>query len=116
MKKPTHLDLREWQDFLYRFKTEADKVKSPNLPVAMRIENTQLTIARYYGRTMYNGHVYTYFEPKIPNHEPNPDGSPYVAWLLVRHDFLMWVSKEIKKQAKVKGYDNAKNQQGCLKL
>ena len=64
----------------------------------MRIENTQLTIARHYGGIQYNGHAYTYFEPKITNHEPNPDGTPFVAWLIVRNDFLKWVKAEIRKE------------------
>ena len=98
MKKPEHLNLREWQNYLDRFSKEADKVKSPTLPIAMRIENTQLTIARHYGGIKYNGTEYTYFEPEIPEHAPNPDGSPYVAWLIVRNDFLKWVKAEIRKE------------------
>lgn len=98
MKYPTQLNLGEWQELLNRFKNEADKIQSPTLPIAMRIENTQLTIARQFGGIKYNGQLYTYFEPLIPNHEPNPDGTPFVAWLIVRSDFLKWVKSELKKE------------------
>lgn len=98
--KPQDLDLADWQRYLNRFKKEADEVKSPILPVAMRIENTQLTIARHTGGIKYNGCSYTYFEPKIPGHAPNPDGTPYVAWLLVREDFLKWVTRTLRQEQK----------------
>ena len=26
-----------------------------------------------------------------------PDGTPYVAWLMVRHDFLRWATKYLKR-------------------
>lgn len=96
--KPQDLDLADWQRYLDRFKQGADKVKSPILPAAMRIENTQLTIARHYGGIKYNGCSYKYFEPRIPGHAPNPDGSPYVAWLIVRADFLKWVAMSLRQE------------------
>ena len=90
------LNIEEWQTLLDRFKVE--KKPQGSTPIAMRIENTQLTIARRFGGIKYNGEAYTYFEPKIPGHEPNPDGTPFVAWLLVRMDFLRWVADELKKK------------------
>ena len=33
----------------------------------------------------------------------NPDGTPYVAWLMVRMDFLLWVTAELKKEGKGDG-------------
>lgn len=98
--KPQDLDLADWQRYLDRFKKEAVKVKSAILPAAMRIENTQLTIARHYGGIKYNGCLYKYFEPRIPGHNPNPDGMPYVAMLIVRDDFLKWVEKTIRQEQK----------------
>lgn len=92
--KVKDFNLQHWQDCLTKFLAEhKDETGQP----AIRIENTQLTIARYYGGIKYNGRSYTYFEPKISGHEPNPDGSPYVAWLMVRDDFLRFATKEAKK-------------------
>ena len=71
------------------------KKKSP--PPAIRIENTQFTTARYYGGMTMNGEKYIYFEPVLPGEKPNPDGTPYVAWLMVREDFLRFAMKEAKK-------------------
>lgn len=92
------LDITDWQLLKERFMAEKRPKEEP--PVAMRIENTQLTIARHFGGIRYNGENYTYFEPIVPHASPNPDGSPHVAWLVVRDDFLKWVSKELKAQGK----------------
>jgi len=64
-------------------------------PVTMRIENTMFTVGRYYGGMEYNKMHYTYFEPEVDGHEPNDDGSPYVAWLMVRDDFVERIIKEM---------------------
>ena len=113
-RKPQDLDLSEWQELVDKFKA-SPAYKSQPVPVAMRIEGTQFTTARYAGGCTYNGHAYTYFESKISGHEPNPDGTPYVAWLLVRADFLKWVQKELKKQAKGDG-DGKTEEQTMLNL
>ena len=37
----------------------------------------------------------------VPSYSPadylRPIGTPYVAWLMVRMDFLLWVTRELKK-------------------
>ena len=93
-RTPADLDINEWQKLLDKYKfTPGFK------PVAaMRIENTPFTTARYAGGMTYNGSSYTYFEPRIPGASPNPDGTPFVAWLMVREDFLRWVKKQLKKE------------------
>lgn len=93
-RNPADLDIIEWQAFLNRYTGPRDR----NSPPAIRIENTQFTPARYYGGMKLNGNVYTYFEPRDPRQPDNPDGTPYVAWLMVREDFLRWVSGELKKK------------------
>ena len=98
-KKPESLDLKEWQDFLDEFKKDPSRKYAFATPIAMRIENTQLSLARYSGGCVYNKVHYKYFEPKIPDHAPNEDGSPYVAWLIVREDFLKWVKKQLRQKA-----------------
>lgn len=96
--KPDKLDINDWQRLLLRFKTEMKPDIST--PVAMRIENTMFTSARYSGGMKYNGALYTYFEPIVPHASPNPDGSPFVAWLMVRYDFLKWAKKQKKVEEK----------------
>lgn len=97
MKRTTaDLDINEWQDYIERFHARWPYT----VRFAMRIENTPFTSARFAGGMIYNDAHYTYFEPRIPGHEPNPDGSPYVAWLMVRDDFLRFVSAELNKEAK----------------
>lgn len=93
--KPKDLNIDQWQALLEKF-----KVAHPegHTPIAMRIENTQLTIARRFGCCKYNGEYYLYFEPPIPNEAPNADGTPKVAWLLVRDDFLAWTVKQLRKK------------------
>ena len=92
--KPQDLKITDWQNLL-------DKFKAANLDAkpgaAMRIENTMFTPARYFGGMEYNGDKYTYFEPVDERQPRNPDGTPYVAWLMVRMDFLRWVTAELKK-------------------
>ena len=92
--QPKDLNLAQWQELLEKFKATNPKGGSP---IAMRIENTQLTTARYYGGCTFNDTGYTYFEPLIPDALAIPDGTPCVAWLLVRDDFLKWVKKAIRK-------------------
>lgn len=90
--KVEELNLNQWADLLEEYK------QTPNFRpgAAMRIENTVFTTARHFGGMTYNGDSYAYFEPVIPGHEPNADGTPYVAWLMVRTDFLAWVRKHLK--------------------
>ena len=92
------LDILGWQRLLDRYTGPRDRFNPP----VMRIENTMFTSARYYGGMTFNGHKYTYFEPIDPRQPKNADGTPYVAWLMVRMDFLQWATKELKRQAKEK--------------
>lgn len=85
--------IQHWQDCLTIFLATCRKI-SP--PPAIRIENTQFTTARHCGGMTLNGEKYTYFEPVIPGEKPNPDGTPYVAWLMVRDDFLRFAVEEAK--------------------
>lgn len=107
-RTPADLDINEWQDYIYRYRA-AQPDASGNL--AFRIENTLFTSARYAGGMAYGGAHYTYFEPRIPGHEPNPDGSPFVAWLMVRDDFLRFVNAELNKEAKLARAASANEQQ-----
>ena len=92
--KPQDLKITDWQNWL-------DKFKAANLDekpyAAIRIENTIFSTARYFGGMTFNGEQYTYFEPVDESRPRNPDGTPYVAWLMVRMDFLRWVTRELKK-------------------
>lgn len=93
--KPKDLNLAQWQILLDKFKaTHAEK----DTPIAMRIEDTQFTIARHFGCCKYNGEYYLYFEPQIAGEAPNADGTPKVAWILVRDDFLSWATKQLRKK------------------
>ena len=97
--KPQDLDIIDWQKWLDRFRAANPNAKPG---AAIRIENTPFTTARYAGGMTMNGDVFTYFEPRDPRQAPNPDGTPYVAWLMVRMDFLRWVTRELKREAKQK--------------
>lgn len=92
-RKVRDLTIAEWSDLLERYK-QTPGYKPGD---AMRIENTMFTSARHFGRMTYNGDSYTYFEPVDPSQPVNPDGTPYVAWLMVREDFLKWAAKETRK-------------------
>ena len=93
--KPQELDINQWQELLDEFNSGIRKKYST--PAAIRIENTPFTSARYAGGMTYGGERYTYFEPR-DHSQSNPDGTPYAAWLMVRMDFLRWVTKELKKR------------------
>lgn len=95
--KVLDLDIYQWQEWLGKFYAKNPTAKS-GCGAAMRIENTMFTSARYAGGMILNGEKYTYFEPKDPKMPNNPDGTPYVAWLMVRMDFLRWLKKELKKE------------------
>jgi hypothetical protein len=95
--KATYLTINDWQDWIAKFRAAKPNAKPG---AAMRIENTPFTTARYYGGMIYNGDKYTYFEPRDERQPPNRDGTPYVAWLMVRTDFLRWVTAQLKKEAK----------------
>lgn len=94
--KTDKLTITDWQRLLFRFITE--RKPDTSTPVTMRIENTMFTSARCFGGMKYNGARYTYVEPIVPNRPANPDGTPYVAWLMVRYDFLKWVTKQKKEE------------------
>lgn len=109
--KVKDFNIQQWQDCLTMFLATCRKIVPPP---AIRIENTQFTTARYCGGMTMNGEKYTYFEPIIPGEKPNPDGSPYVAWLMVRDDFLRFATKEAKamEKAQVKNNDKAQGELG----
>lgn len=109
--KVKDFNLQQWQECLTKFLATC-KEKDP--PPAIRIENTQFTTARHYGGMTCNGKKYTYFEPVISGEKPNPDGSPQVAWLMVRDDFLRFATKEAKamEKAQVKKNDEAQGELG----
>lgn len=94
--KVNQLNINDWQRLLNAYTGPNDRFN----PAAMRIENTMFSTARYYGGMTFNGHKYTYFEPHDLNQPAHPDGTPYVAWLMVREDFLKWATKELRKEAK----------------
>ena len=98
--KPQDLKIDGWQNWLNQFKAANPNAKPG---AAIRIENTIFSTARHFGGMTYNGDQYTYFEPVDERQPPNRDGTPYVAWLMVRMDFLRWVTKELKREAKQKG-------------
>lgn len=93
--KVQDLDLEDWQTLVNKYKVSSQN-KDASHPIAMRCENTQLSIARFSGGATYNGCGYTFFAPPVPG-EKNEDGSQFYAWLLVRDDFLRWAVKEAKK-------------------
>lgn len=95
--KIKELDIDGWQKLVNQYRAAHPNAKPG---AAIRIENTILSTARYYGGMTYNGDQYTYFEPIDPRQPKNADGTPYVAWLMVRMDFLQWATKELKRQAK----------------
>lgn len=104
--KVEQLNIQHWQDLLTRFLAEKHPAGYP----AIRCENTQFTTARHFGGMTYNGERYTYFEPVVPGEKPNPDGTPYVAWLMVRDDFLRFATKEAKAMEKAQLKNNDKVQ------
>lgn len=85
--KVDELTLVEWQGII-------DTCGLPSTPArAMRCENTQLTIARFYGGITFNGHTYMYFEPWHQGER---------AMLLVRDDVVKYVCNLLKKRASAK--------------
>lgn len=94
--KPNELDINQWQELLTEYNSGIRKKFVT--PAVMRIEDTPFTSARYAGGMTYSGERYIYFEPRDPSQPANPDGTPCVAWLMVRMDFMLWVAKELKKR------------------
>ena len=95
--KVKDLTIEDWQTWLDKWRVAHPTAKQG---AAIRIENTPFTTARHFGGMTYNGDRFTYFEPRDTRQPPNPDGTPYVAWLMVRLDFLRWVTKELKREKK----------------
>ena len=93
--KPTDLKIADWQKWLDRFRAANPNAKPA---AAIRIENTILSTARHFGGMTFCGERYTYFEPIDETQPPNPDGTLYIAWLVVREDFLQWVEKELRRK------------------
>ena len=98
--KVTDLNIEDWHRWFDKFNA-ANLNEKPY--AAIRIENTIFSTARYFGGMTFNGEQYTYFEPVDERQPKNPDGTPYVAWLMVRMDFLLWVTAELKKEGKGDG-------------
>ena len=96
--KVADLTIQDWQRLLDAYKADpSNHTFADKAPCAIRIENTPFTTARYFGGMKYNGAAYTYLEPREPAQPDNPDGTPYVAWLMVRRDFLEWATLHLKK-------------------
>lgn len=89
------IDINEWQRLVNQFKASGAN-KTPDKPVAMRCENTPLSIARFSGGCTVYGARYMFFAPPIPG-ETNPDGTQKCAWLVVREDLMRWAAKELRK-------------------
>lgn len=88
-KQLKDMTIDEWQRLLSEYRN------TKLTPAAMRIENTPFTVGRYAGGMTYGGETYTYVEP--PTGGKNPDGTPEVAWLMVRNDFMAWAAKQRRK-------------------
>ena len=94
--KVDELTLVEWQGII-------DTCGLPSTPArAMRCENTQLTIARFYGGITFNGHTYRYFEPW---HQVER------AMLLVRDDVVKHAAK-LKPAPKVRAPEAVQGELG----
>jgi len=102
MNNPRDMTLAEWQEVVWKYRTAVEN----DPPIAMRIENTQFSIARFYGGMTYEGHAYTYFQP--PTGGFNEDGSLEVAWLCVRDDFLRWLDEKRKEERKAERKEAAR--------
>lgn len=87
--KITDININEWQRLVNQFMASGAN-KMPDRPVAMRCENTPLSIARFSGGCTVYGERYMFFAPPIP-------GSQKCAWLIVREDFMRWATKELKE-------------------
>ena len=113
MNNPRDMTIAEWQEAINACVAEMPWKEWLRVgpPLAMRIENTQLSIARHYGGITFQGHAYTYFEP--PTGGFNEDGSPEVAWLVVRDDFLRWLDEKRKGERKEAARE-AEEKQGRL--
>jgi len=115
MKAPNEMTIAEWQEAINAYRKAPERVCPKNYgnepPIAMRIENTQLSIARHYGGMTLQGYAYTYFEP--PTGGRNEDGSPEVAWLVVRDDLLRWLDEKRKGERKEAARE-AEEKQGRL--
>ena len=114
-KPPNEMTLAEWQEAVnaYMKATDRDLPPTPRIvpAPAIRIEDTQFSIARHYGGMTFQGYAYTYFEP--PTGGRNEDGSPEVAWLCVRDDFLRWLDEKRKEERKEAARE-AEEKQGRL--
>jgi len=95
--KVNQLNISDWQRLMDAYEASRD-YREGNGYVAIRIENTIFSTARHFGGMMFNGATYSYFEPIDPKQPKNPNGTPYVAWLMVREDFLQWVEKELRRK------------------
>ncbi len=94
--KVTDLTITDWQKWLDRFYAANPNAKPR---ASMRIENTIFSPARRFGGMTMNGDQYTYFEPVDDTQPPFSDGGLRIAWLMVRMDFLRWVTGELKKES-----------------
>jgi len=84
--KVKELTLAQWQDYREAFYKEHSNTTHD---AAFRIDGTQFSVGAYYGGFTYNGRQYTVFY--------FTDGM-----IGVRMDFLDWVTKKLKEQAKAR--------------
>lgn len=90
--KQNELDIQDWKEMADIYKS---KHKSLPYGLAMRIDNNQLSIGRYYGMFRLDGHEYVAVNPRETNLRL---GSPR-RWLGIELEFYKWVGK---RPAKVK--------------
>lgn len=111
--KVQELTIHQWQRFAEMY-TPSGENKRTDMPVALRVENTIFTPARYFGGMKYNGATFTYFEPQDPKQPANADGSPYVAWLMVRDDFLRYVAKSLEESGDAQVFCSLAPERFCV--
>ena len=92
-----NLDTRGWQSLVNQYRSTR-KATNNSAPVALRIENTPFASARYAGGMTYMGASYRYVEAIDQNMANHPDETPYIAWLMVREDFLRWAKRKLKQK------------------
>ena len=90
--RPNDATVFDWQDLVDEYKAK----KKPVYPLAMRMENSHLSVARHAGHYLLNGHVYIVVTPwKSMRVE---DGR---ALLGVEEKFHTWACKKLKNKDKV---------------
>jgi len=90
--KPDDATLVDWQELVDEYRTK----ENPIYPIAMRMENSQLSTARHFGGYTMNGHTYIVVYPwkSMRIH----DGK---ALLGVEAKFHLWACKKLKNKNKM---------------